>query len=105
MEFHQIIDRAKTVRDAYGKVELEASGKPWGALERTQGLVTDVGDLMKLVMAKHGLRRVDDVDVKLRHELSDCLWAILVIADEVGVDIEAEFENTMQELEERIRRQ
>lgn len=57
---------------------------------------------MKLVMAKQGLRKMDDVDAKLRHELADCLWAILVIADEVGVDLEEAFGETIKELRTRI---
>lgn len=64
-----------------------------------QGFVVDVGDLMKLVMAKAGARRVDDVDRKLAHELSDCLWSVLVLARLYDLDLEKEFLQTMAELE------
>ena len=64
-----------------------------------QGFVVDVGDLMKLVMAKSGVRQVEDVDKKLAHELSDCLWCVLVLSKMYGVDIEREFVRTMDELE------
>jgi len=73
-----------------------------GALERTQGFMGDAGDLMKLVMAKYGLRTIEDIDKKLAHELSDCLWSILIIADELGIDIEKEFGKNMDELERHI---
>jgi len=67
-----------------------------------QGLVVDVGDLMKLVMAKNGRRNVPDVDRKLAHELSDCLWSVLVLAQAYDVDLEKEFLATMTALEAKL---
>lgn len=57
---------------------------------------------MKLIMAKSGLRSIEDVDKKLAHELSDCLWCILVLANMYHVNLESEFLNTMTNLEQRI---
>jgi NTP pyrophosphatase (non-canonical NTP hydrolase) len=37
----------------------------------------------------------------LAHELADCLWSIIVIADEAGVDLEKAFFETMKEIELR----
>jgi NTP pyrophosphatase (non-canonical NTP hydrolase) len=67
-----------------------------------EGFVGDVGDLMKLVMAKEGIRTIEHVDEKLAHELADCLWCILVLSEKYGVDIEQSFLKTMGELEKRI---
>lgn len=53
-------------------------------------------------MAKDGLRHIDNVDEKLAHELADCLWSVLVIADKYNVDIKEAFLKTMDELEGRI---
>lgn len=99
MDFHKIIDRAKEIRDKYAKIEQSVYGRPWGALERTQGLVVDIGSLMKLVMAKNKLRTMENVDEKLKHELADCFWSIIIIADELGVDLEESFFDTMKEIE------
>jgi NTP pyrophosphatase (non-canonical NTP hydrolase) len=66
--------------------------------------VGDVGDLMKLVMAKAGARHIADTDKKLAHELSDCLWSVLVLAKEYNVDLEKEFFATMAEIETKISR-
>jgi len=68
-----------------------------------EGFVGDVGDLMKLVMAKEGVRTIEDVDKKLKHELCDCLWSVLVLAKKFDIDIEREFLDKMSELEERIK--
>lgn len=102
MNLNDLINKAKDIRDKYSKIETKVSGKPWGVSERMQGFVGDVGDLMKLVMAKNKLRKGEDVDAKLAHELADCLWSILLIADELGIDLEKEFFKNMDNLEKRI---
>jgi len=87
------------IRQCFAAYEQRRTGRTWTREEIMQGFVVDVGDLMKLVMAKAGARRVDDVDAKLAHELSDCLWSILVLARLYGLDLEKEFLKTMDELE------
>jgi NTP pyrophosphatase (non-canonical NTP hydrolase) len=57
---------------------------------------------MKLVMAKNNFRNGENIDAKLAHELSDCLWSIIVIANELGIDLEKEFLFTMDGLEEKL---
>lgn len=66
------------------------------------GFVGDVGDLSKIIMAKHGLRAMEDVDTKLAHELSDCLWSVLVLADKYNIDLSKEFTKTMDSLDKKI---
>ena len=99
MEFAQLSARAQQIREAYAKQENRKAGRAWTREELMQGFVVDVGDLMKLVMAKAGARVVDDVDRKLAHELSDCLWSVLVLARAYDLDLEKEFLKTMDELE------
>lgn len=74
----------------------------WDASAYMAGFVGDVGDLSKLIMARSNLRHIDDVDSKIAHELSDCLWSVLVLAHHLDVDIEKEFTNTMKELDARL---
>ena len=58
---------------------------------------------MKLVMAKEGRREGPaNLDAKLEHELADCLWSVLVLADAYGVDLERAFATTMDELEAKL---
>jgi NTP pyrophosphatase (non-canonical NTP hydrolase) len=66
------------------------------------GLVKDVGDLALLVQAKEGVREVERVDETLAHELADCLWSVLVLADRYSVDLERAFADTMDDLEARL---
>lgn len=99
MEFAQLTARALQVRQNFADYELRRTGRTWTREEIMQGMVVDVGDLMKLVMAKSGARLVDDVDRKLAHELSDCLWSVLVLAKLYDIDLESAFLRTMDELE------
>ncbi|HEX2860878.1 MAG TPA: hypothetical protein VHN79_04530 [Lacunisphaera sp.] len=91
--------RAQQIHAAFAARAQRTGTRPWTREEIMQGFVGDVGDLMKLVMAKAGMRPVDDVDRKLAHELSDCLWSVLVLAKLYGVDLPQEFLRTMDELE------
>src|SRR5690242_7324292 len=104
MDFKQLQQRAIEIRKKYSELEQKQKGKSWSNEQLMAGFVGDVGDLSKLVMAKEGVRDINDVDIKLAHELSDCLWSILVLAHKYNVDLEASFLKTMDDLEKRIDR-
>lgn len=103
MNLQELQNRAMAIRDRYAACETQRYGKPWSTEEIALGLVGDVGDLMKLVVAKEGMRTMDNVDEKLAHELSDCLWSLLVLSKKYGIDLESSFLKTMNDIEERIR--
>jgi NTP pyrophosphatase (non-canonical NTP hydrolase) len=102
MDLIELSHRALEIRRRLGEMERAKFGREWTKEEVMQGFVGDVGDLMKLVMAKGGLREVEDVDRKLAHELSDCLWSVLVLAKLYGINLEQEFLQTMNGLDGRI---
>ena len=103
MEIKQLAHRAMEIREKYGELEKKKCGKLWDRSQIAQGFAGDVGELMKIIMAKEGLRDMEDVDKKLAHELSDCLWSVLVLAEKYEINIEKAFFKTMDELEERIK--
>jgi NTP pyrophosphatase (non-canonical NTP hydrolase) len=100
--FGEVNARALTVRRRYAEVERSTYGREWSGEDLALGLVGDVGDLVKLVQAKEGARAIDDVDERLAHELADCLWSVLVLADRYGVDLERAFLETMSQLEAQL---
>jgi NTP pyrophosphatase (non-canonical NTP hydrolase) len=102
MELSQLTERALQVHRRFTETERARSGRVWTREELMQGFVVDVGDLMKLVMAKAGARPVEDVDRKLAHELSDCLWSVLVLAELYDVDLETKFLATMDGIEAKL---
>ncbi|HET9412164.1 MAG TPA: MazG nucleotide pyrophosphohydrolase domain-containing protein [Candidatus Saccharimonadales bacterium] len=105
MTTQEIQARAKQVRALYEKLAQKNYGRSWSREELMLGFVGDVGDLAKLAIAKEGVRDISDADQKLQHELADCLWSVLVLADAYGIDIEAAFTRTMDQLETRVNKE
>ncbi len=102
MDFKDLQERAIEIRNKYSELEKQTIGRSWTNQELMEGFVGDVGDLMKLVMAKEGVRKGENVDEKLAHELSDCLWSVLILASKYNINLEEQFLNTMNQLESRI---
>jgi len=102
MEFKQLIQRALEIRKKYAEFEKERYGREWTTEELTLGFMKDMGDLAKLVQASEGVRRVDDLENAIGHELSDCMWSIIILADKLGVDLEKAFVKTMDELNNHL---
>lgn len=103
MDLKKLTKKANEIKDAYIVLNKKEGRKKWSKSEYVQGFIGDVGDLSKLIMAKNNFRHIEDVDKKISHELSDCLWSILIIADELDIDLESEFLNSMKELKKRIK--
>jgi NTP pyrophosphatase (non-canonical NTP hydrolase) len=95
-------DRAMQVAALYDELNLAQRGRVWTRAETMMGFVGDVGDLAKLVMAAEGARSDLGSRDELEHELSDCLWAVLVLARRYEVDLAAAFDRSMDELEARL---
>ena len=102
MSLSALSARARRVRELYAVLETKRGGRPWTRAELAQGFVGDVGDLMKLLMAKDGRRPAAQLEARLAHEFGDCLWCLLVLAEASGVDLETAFHGTMDELEQRL---
>ena len=66
MDINQLSERAMQIRSKFAELERLKFGRDWTREEILQGFVVDVGDLMKLGMAKSGIRQVDGADVKSR---------------------------------------
>jgi len=98
MEFGELRESALRLNELYEQLETKRWGRVWTTQELALGFVGDVGDLAKLIQANAGIRDIDDCKAKLGHELSDCLWSIIVLADKCGIDLEAEFVRNTREL-------
>lgn len=103
MEFQEFIKKANEIKHLYESLNKAKGQKRWSVAEYMQGFVGDTGNLMKLIMAKNNLRThtYKDVDRKITHELVDCLWSILVIAEELGVDLENEYFKNLEAVKKK----
>ena len=104
MEFNLVIQRALSVRKLYRELEQKKYGSSWTNEELALGFVGDVGDLVKLVMAQNGRRNIPEAKDRLAHELADCLWSVIALADAHGIDLEKAFSMTMDDLENTLKK-
>ncbi|RYG14843.1 MAG: nucleotide pyrophosphohydrolase [Burkholderiales bacterium] len=98
MNFSDLEKSALALNELYEQLEARKYGRIWTVEELALGFVGDVGDLAKLIQAHAGVRDIDDCHSRLGHELSDCLWSIIVLAHKCGVDLEAEFVRNTREI-------
>lgn len=104
-DLKELSTKALKIRQLYDTLNQQKRGLTWTRLNLMEGFVGDVGDLMKIIMAKEGIRAMENVDEKLAHELADCLWSVLVLAEKYEIDLEASFLKTMDELDARIQKE
>jgi NTP pyrophosphatase (non-canonical NTP hydrolase) len=102
MNFSDLEKAALDLNELYERLEAKRYGRVWTTQELALGFMGDVGDLAKLIQAHSGVRTIDDCEGKLGHELSDCLWSILVLADKCGIDLQAEFVKNTREIAEYV---
>jgi len=103
MDFSEASRQALGVRELYRELELLRYGREWSVNDLMVGMVGDVGDLAQLIGAQQGVRPgPDDLGAALGHELADVLWSVFVLADELGVDVQAAFADTMEHLRARV---
>jgi len=98
----ELMQRAEEIRTKYEELNAKNGKDAWRIRDYSMGLVGDIGDLQKIIMAKENLRDMADVDAKLSHELADCLWSLLVIAEYYSIDLEKEYLKTMDDITKRI---
>jgi NTP pyrophosphatase (non-canonical NTP hydrolase) len=98
VDFSEMQACARSVRSQYAEYESRRYGRSWTDEELMLGFLGDVGDLAKLVQGNAGVRPRQDLDAALAHELADCLWSVIVLADCYDVDLQQAFTATMDEL-------
>src|SRR3982751_4394853 len=105
MKYSELEESALKLNELYEALEMKMYGRVWTTEDLALGFVGDIGDLAKLIQANAGIRKIDDFKSKLGHELSDCLWSIIVLANKCGVDLEEQFSRNIGELTESVSRE
>ncbi|MFF4531618.1 nucleotide pyrophosphohydrolase [Streptomyces sp. NPDC001407] len=101
MNLDEVKRRALEVHDLYDELN-RRDRRVWRTDEFMLGFVGDVGDLAKLVMAEEGARENPGGRAALEHELSDCLWSVVILSHLYEVDLADAFCRTMTELKASI---
>ncbi len=93
---------ALIVANHYDDYNRKKGRKTWDLADYTDGLVGDVGDLVKATMAVLGKRDIEDPLKKVEHELNDIMWSLLLLYKFYELDPDESFVRSMQELEKRV---
>lgn len=96
MNLKDVVELSTQSRNAYALFEKEEYGRVWTDEEIYTSLVSDIGDLGRLVLAKEGVESVIELPERLKHEIGECLWGIAVLAGSYGVDLEEAFRSQLE---------
>lgn len=95
MDIKHYQKRALEIREKYKRLEISQNGKEWTTRELINGFLEDVKELILL-------SENNSSEDKISHEISDCLWSVLVLADKFDIDLDNTFMDNMNKLEEKI---
>ena len=102
MDINALTERAVKIKSLYADFENKKNYKEWTTEETFNGLVSDVGDLGRLILAKEGFREMPDLEKNLKHELAEILWAVLVFSKQYNIDLTEAFVEEMDRLEKTL---
>ena len=102
MELQKLVNRAMDLRNQYEKKEKQLYGSPATDEDIAQGFLGDVNNLVKLVRAQHGKGEIANSAEKLGSQLSHCLWSVIVLATMHNIDLEQNFMEAMDKLENHL---
>lgn len=102
MDLTTLQARAVETAEMYDRFHEAANRSRWTTRDFALGFAADVGLLAKAVQGMDGRRLIDDARTRLGHQLADCLWSVLVLADRYDVDVVAEFVEMTTDLERRL---
>lgn len=94
--------KSLVVANHYDDYNRKLSGKTWDLNDYVDGLVGDVGDLVKAIMAVRGRREIPDALDRVEHELNDILWSLLLLYKFFQLDPDRSFIKAMSMLEKRV---
>ena len=102
MNLHELTEKVLHIEALYAERKKETSAKQWTAEETYAGMVSDMGDLGRLILAKEGFRKMPDMEKNLPHELAELLYAVLLLASQYGIDLSKAFLDEIARLEQRL---
>ena len=92
-------DDALAVRRLYEILENRFNGKTWTRHEMMLGFSNDVGYIGRLLLAQEGTWAIDgDAEAELKHKLAESIWWVFVLAEDLGIDIDEAFTETMAQI-------
>lgn len=92
-------DTARDVRKLYEILEERLNGRTWSLHELMLGFSNDVGHIGRLILAHDGTWDIDgDPRAQLQHKLAESVWWAFVLADELGIDLDRAYGDTLAKI-------
>lgn len=103
MEFKEVIERSKEIRESYHELEKQHHGTEWSVEEDALAFLTDAGLIGRHTMSQQGRWLAKNTDTELEHKLGECLWWLAVLADRMGIDLEEATANFLTKTEKLLK--
>lgn len=103
MEFKEVIERSKEIRESYHELEKQHHGTEWSVEEDALAFLTDAGLIGRHTMSQQGRWLAKNTDAELEHKLGECIWWLAVLADRMGIDLEEATANFLTKTEKLLK--
>jgi NTP pyrophosphatase (non-canonical NTP hydrolase) len=101
-DWQEMLKAARRIDALYQAKDIDRIGRPWSLAEFLSQCAPDWGELAEQVGKHEGFRPGPYDQDAAAHELGDLLWALIVISDRMGIDLEEALMGTMDGLEDRL---
>lgn len=99
IDFNEIIQRSKRIRELYHQLEKQHHGSEWTVEEDALAFLTDAGLVGRHTMSKQGRWPKENTNAELEHKLGECIWWLVVLADRMNIDMEEALEKFLSKTE------
>ena len=103
IDFNQVIERSKKIRERYHQLEKQHHGNEWTVEEDALAFLTDAGLVGRHTMSQQKRWPAKNTDTELEHKLGECIWWLIVLADRMNVDIEEVIEKFLVKTEKLLK--
>jgi len=102
IDFKQIIERSKKIRESYHELERQHHGSEWTVEEDALAFLTDAGLVGRHTMSQQERWPAANSETTLEHKLGECIWWLTVLADRMNIDIEEATEKFLTKTEKLV---
>lgn len=88
INFNEIIERSKRLREVYHQLERQHHGSEWTVAEDALAFLSDAGLVGRHTMSQQERWPAANTDTELEHKLGECIWWLVVLADRMNIDIQ-----------------
>lgn len=96
VELEALQRQALELAERFDRLNAAQGQTPWSGKDLMLGFAGDVGDLAKAIQVAENARTLRGTSIE--HELADCLWSVLVLADRYDIDLETAFTTLMERM-------